>query len=102
LKLYKKGDKKPIKLKSDLDGRYSFKNISVGIYTLEAHYKGFITHNIVNLEVGNNEKLTFDIELQPGNITVTVGIYAAEPLIDTTSSGVTTKITRKQIESLPY
>lgn len=102
LKLYKKGDGKPVKLKSDLDGRYIFKNIFIGIYTLEVYYKGFITHKIVNLEVKENEELTVDIELQPGNITVTVGIYAEEPLIDTTSSGVTTKITRKQIENLPY
>ena len=102
LKLYKKGDKKPVKLKSDSDGHYIFKNISAGIYTLEAEYEGFTKHKIVNLEVKNNKKLTVDIELQPGNITVTVGIYAEEPLIDMTSSGVTTKITRKQIENLPY
>jgi len=102
LKLYKAGDKKLLKVKSDADGRYIFKNISVGVYTLEAEYKGFTTHKIVNLEVKNDEKLTIDVVLQPGNITVTVGIYAEKPLIDTTSTGITTKITRRQIENLPY
>jgi hypothetical protein len=102
LKLYKKGEKKPIKLKSDADGHYIFKNISVGIYTLEAEYKGFTTHKIVNLEVKDGEAVTIDIELQPSNITITVGIYAEEPLIDRNSSSITTKFTRKQIENLPY
>jgi len=102
LKLYKEGDKKPFKVKSDADGRYIFKNISVGVYILEAEYKGFTPRKIVNLKVKNDEKLTIDIELQPGNITVTVGIFAEEPLIDMNSSGITTKITRKQVENLPY
>jgi len=101
LKLYREGDKKVIKSKSDADGYYVFRNISGGVYTLEAEYKGFVKHKIINLKVKNSEKLTIDIELQPGNITVTVGIYAQEPLIDTTSSTITTKITRRQIENLP-
>lgn len=102
LKLYKEGDKKFIKVKSNADGHYIFKNISVGVYTLEAEHKGFIKHKLINLEVKNNEKVAVDIELQPGSISVTVGIYAEEPLIDTTSSSITTKITRKQIDNLPY
>lgn len=102
LKLYKEGDKKITKAKSNADGYYVFNNILAGIYILETEYEGFIKHKIVDLEVKNNEKLAVDIELQLGNMTVIVGIYVEEHLIDTTSSSVTTKITRKQIENLPH
>lgn len=102
LKLYKIGDKKSFKIKSDEDRNYSFKNISAGNYTLEIKYQGFMTHKLVNLEVRSSEKIEINVELQPSQESVVVGIFASESLIDTTSSSLTTKFTRKQIENLPY
>ncbi len=102
LKLYKKGDKKSFKVKSGDDGNYSFKNISAGNYTLEVKYQGFMTRKFVNLDVKSGEKIEINVELQPSQKSVMVGIFASESLIDTTSSSLTTKFTRKQIENLPY
>lgn len=102
LKLYKPGNKKPLKTKSDDDGNYFFKNVSAGNYTLEVKYQGFMKHSIVNLEIKSGEDIKINVELQPSQENVVVGIFASEPLIDTTSSSLTTKITRKQIENLPF
>jgi len=100
LKLYKKGEKKVFKVISNGEGNYIFKKIPSGKYILEANLSGFKTQKIVNLRINDGENLSMNIELQP--LSVVVGIFFEEPLIDTTSSGITTKFTRKQIENLPY
>ena len=102
IKLYKKGNKKSIKIKSDDNGSYFFKSLSPGFYKLEIKFGGFKTFKITEIEVRNNEENRLDITLEPKQINVTVGIYAEEPLFDTTSSSFTTKITRKMIEKLPH
>ena len=102
INLYKKGRKKPLKINSDAEGNYNFKPLSSGIYAVEVKLQGFKKYKVVNLEIKDNEKSQFDIILEPSGESIIVGIYAEEPLIDTTSSSITTKITRKQINSLPY
>ena len=102
LKLYKKdkkGNKDFLKADSDSDGNYIFKNIPSGKYILEASFSNFGMKKIINLQIKSDEKLTMNVELKPLN--TIVGIFLEEPLIDTTSSSLTTKFTRKQIENLP-
>ncbi len=82
------------------EGNYIFKNIPTGKYILEVNKPNFEIHKIVNLEINGSENLSINIELRP--ISVVVGIFLEEPLIDMNSSSITTKITRKQVENLPY
>ncbi len=89
-----------MKADSDSDGNYIFKNIPSGKYILEARSSGFRIQKIINLEIKSGEKLTIDVELKP--LGIVVGIFLEEPLVDTNSSSLTTKFTRKQIENLPY
>ncbi|MEP6850152.1 MAG: carboxypeptidase-like regulatory domain-containing protein [Acidobacteriota bacterium] len=49
LKLYSKGQKKPITMKSGDDGSYSFSNLAVGLYKLEIKYEGFTRHVLTNI-----------------------------------------------------
>lgn len=100
IKLLKKGEKKPTKTDSNSEGNYIFTSLKEGIYQLEIKCSGFKKLKIKNLKIGEKEKNMLDIVLK---ITggVTVGIYADEPMIDTTSSSVTTTITQKMIEKLP-
>ncbi len=102
LKLYKKGDIKPLKTKSNDEGNYFFKNLSTGNYTLEIKYQGFVRHKFVDLKIERNGEVKIDVELQPSQQNVVVGIFVSEPLIAMGSSGITTKITRKQIDNLPH
>ena len=102
IRLFKVGDKKPTKTKSNDEGVYRFASLGVGVYSLEARYNGFKTNKIVGIEVKDNEIISIRIILQPKAVSVTVGIYADEPLIDTTSSSVTTVITRRKIETIPH
>lgn len=97
-----KDKKKKLKIKSNDDGIYKSPSLSAGIYILEVKSNGFKTYKIIQLNIKNNEQIELDIMLKVKNENMTVGIYTEEPLIDTTSSNITTKITRKQIDSLPY
>ncbi len=101
VKLFKEGEKKARKTKSDSDGNYKFSSLSEGIYEVEIKYADFQKLKIKNLKVKKNEQNQFDIIFNPVGETITVGIYAEEPLIDVTSSSVTTTITRKMIDRLP-
>lgn len=101
--LYKEGKKKPLKIKSNADGKYFINHITAGIYAIDVKAQGFKKYKVENVVIKINKKTLLDITLIPDTEeNIVVGIYAEEPLIDTTSSSVTTKITRKMIESLPH
>ncbi len=103
IKIFKDGEKKSLKkTKSDDDGRYSFSSLSAGRYRLEAKFRNFKKKVFNNIKIIDGSSLTLNFQLELADITVVVGIIAEEPLIDTSSSSVTTKITRRQIDGLPY
>ena len=72
------------------------------MFELEIKVAGFKKFKVKNLEIKNKEKNNLDVFLEPDKVTVTVGIFADESLIDTSSSSVTTTITRKMIDNLPH
>ena len=102
IRLYKNGNKKPLITKSDEGGDYSFKVLLEGIYKLEIRTDGFKTQKIVGIEVKKDESILLNLFLVPSASTITVGIIAEEPLIDTSSSTIQTVFTRRQIENLPH
>jgi len=102
IKLYKEGNKKPVRTKSNEDGDYSFRPLSEGIYKLEIKTDGFHAQKIIGIEVKRNESILLNLVLVPGSINVTVGIFTDEPLVDTSSSTIKTVFTRRQIENLPH
>ena len=73
-----------------------------GIYKLEIRTDGFKTQKIVGIEVKKDESILLNLFLVPSASTITVGIIAEEPLIDTSSSTIQTVFTRRQIENLPH
>lgn len=101
IKLFKESEKKPIRVKSNDDGDYNFVGLTVGVYRLEVRSSGFKTYIVKEIKVNQSETISLKLILSPASETVTVGIYAEEPLIDVTSSSVTTVITRRRVESLP-
>ncbi len=102
VKLYKKGNKKPLKSKANKDGLYVFKALPEGFYELVVKKEGFKSQRIIEIEVKKNENISLNLLLEPRSITETVGIYTEEPLIDTTSSTIKTVITRRMMENLPH
>lgn len=102
IKIYRENNKEIFKTISDGDGNYKFESLPSGIYTFETKSNaGFENCKIINLKINTDEKIQIDVTLKI-NKAITVGIFLEEPLIDTTSSGVTTKISREMIDKLPH
>ena len=86
---------------TDENGDALFATLPAGIYTIEIEHLGFGNSRIDNFLVNESEVLQLEVVLNPTE-TIIVGIFLEETMIDVTSSGVTTKITREMIERLPH
>jgi Carboxypeptidase regulatory-like domain len=72
-------------------------------YKMEVSSQYFETAKIINLKINSREKVLLNVELEVGSETVVVGVLAMdEPIIDTTSSTITTTITRRKLETIPH
>ena len=86
---------------SDESGRYRLLNLPPGTYRLQAELSGFSTVVIdtVELRVGQNATVTFEMRLADLNETITVTGEA--PFVDVSSSQVAGNVNPRQMEALP-
>ena len=86
---------------SDENGRYRLQNLSPGTYRLQVELTGFSTVVIpeVELRVGQNATIPFELKLADLNETVTVTGEA--PFVDVSSSQVSGNVNPRQMEALP-
>lgn len=90
---------------SNREGFYRFQNISPSNnYHLEVSSPYFETTKIKNLEINSHEQIGLDIELKIDSETVLLGVVAESEanFIDTTSSTITTTITRRKLGTIPH
>jgi hypothetical protein len=92
IRLFKGHDKKALKATSDDAGNYVFSGIGSGTYRLEVKAKGSNRSIVENISVKEGYISTANVELHVAGSNVTVGIYTEEPMIDMTSTSVTTVI----------
>lgn len=85
---------------SENDGTYLINLLQPGTYRLDAELSGLGKSSVPKATVllGNTTKA--DIKLSP-QVSETVTVTAAAPIVDTTRSGTTTSVTNQQIENLP-
>lgn len=55
---------------TDLDGKYNFRNLEPGIYTLIFSFIGYETQEVANVEVFENKKTVIDVSLGSGETTL--------------------------------
>ena len=86
---------------SDDAGRYRLQNLSPGTYKVQAELAGFSTVVIpaVELRVGQNATIPFELKLADLNETVTV--TGESPFVDLSSSQVSGNVNPRQMEALP-
>ena len=86
---------------SNEEGVFSISNLlPFDKYDVEISGAGFETVKLKSLQISSNERVTFNVTLEPsGEI---MGIFIDDgPLIEMNSPSITTTITRRQIENLP-
>ena len=83
------------------DGTYIFTPIRIGAYTIEVELTGFQKVRRTSVEVSIQQQVLQDVVLQPGELTQTVEVTAAAPLLQTQDGSVGEVVQAKVINDLP-
>ena len=88
-------------LVADGAGEYNAPNLTPGTYTVKVTANGFQTFERQNITLGLGQDARVDAQLAPGQVTQTVEVTAAAPLLDTTSAVVSGTVGTETIADLP-
>src|SRR6266508_2187180 len=86
---------------TDDTGRYLVPSVLPGVYTITSELTGFKKALVSGVTLEVNQTLRADLTLQVGEVTETVEVEAAAPLLQTETSTVGTVISNKQVIELP-
>jgi len=86
---------------SNSSGNYTFANLPPGTYSVLAEAHGFKKESRSDLRVDVNSSVRADLTMQPGNVTETVEVTAAAPILQTDRADVGSKIDSTQLAQLP-
>src|SRR5688572_9316015 len=86
---------------TDENGNYTLTNLPIGPYRLQATLSGFRAYQQtgIGLQVGSNPVIPVAMAL--GELTETVSVEAAAPLVETRSTSIGQVIENERIEELP-
>jgi hypothetical protein len=82
-------------------GNYTFPNMQPGIYTIIVDAKGFKKTQQQNINVLSNASPRVDFTMQPGNVSETVVVTTAPPVLQTDRADISTKIESVSVMELP-
>ena len=91
----------PRKVDSDGAGYFYFQLVPPGEYTLTVSSKGFRTYKQTGIDISAAKLPTYEITLDVGSVTETVEVSAQTPIVDITTSKVSTTIDQDLIDTLP-
>ncbi len=86
---------------TDGNGNYQLGAVPAGTYKLTVSHSGFGTKAFKSLEITLNRTLRFDVILEVTSVKEVVEVYAAPPLLETSSSSEGVTITPQQIVDMP-
>jgi outer membrane receptor protein involved in Fe transport len=86
---------------TDDSGNFSVPELPLGNYNVAAKKQGFRTGTLTNVAVAVSESTSANITLQPGEVSETVEVTAAAPLIETTTDNLGGTIQGEQAAQLP-
>ncbi len=88
-------------MQTDPAGSYSFLNLVMGNYRLEAEKSGFKRFTRAPLNVQVQNVLGIDIKLEVGAVSQTVEVTAATPLLQPETSSLGTVVEDRKVQDLP-
>src|ERR1051325_3062061 len=86
---------------TESSGLFVLSNLPIGPYRLEAMLAGFRSFQQTGIVLQVNANPEINITLSLGEITETVAVQAAAPLVETRSPGIGQVIENERIEQLP-
>jgi Carboxypeptidase regulatory-like domain/TonB dependent receptor len=88
-------------LTADSAGEYAAPNLIPGTYSVHVAVMGFKTTDRENILLETGRDVRVDVQLAPGEITQTVEVTEAVPLVDTTSVTIGGTLSNQVINDLP-
>src|SRR5579864_7598764 len=82
-------------------GDYVFPALAPGTYTLSVEKAGFTTGVMSGISLNVDQKASLDVVLQVGQVTQSVNVEAAAPLVDSSSASMGTVVDEQPILDLP-
>ncbi len=88
---------------TDVNGKYSIKNIRPGEYTIEISYIGYSKTQLTGIKLKKDENKVLDVQLTPSALTLDqdVIVIGKKPLIDIENAKSTNTISQENIELQP-
>lgn len=86
---------------SDGNGRFTFSNLPVGPYRLEASMSGFKTYTQTGIVLQVGDRPDIDIRLQIGSVSENVEVTAGAAMVQTEQTSISQVINQKNIVELP-
>jgi hypothetical protein len=83
------------------DGGYKFTPVKIGSYKLTVTLQGFETIVRAHVAVNVGENVVADFALKPGNVTTTVEVTAATPVLETQDASVGQVVDSRNVNNLP-
>jgi hypothetical protein len=83
------------------DGNYKFTPVRIGNYKLTVTFQGFETITRPHVSVNVGENVVADFTLKPGNVTTTVEVTAAAPVLQSQDASVGQVIDSRSVNDLP-
>ena len=87
--------------KTDSLGAYQFSAVPAGTYRLTVSHDGFATRVLSGLEVTLNKTVTFNVQLEVGQVQQRVDVNAEIPQLETSSSSQGATILPQDIANMP-
>lgn len=82
-------------------GTYTFTPIKIGTYTVAVEMQGFRKATHTDITVNVQQQVTVDITLIPGQVTQTVEVTAAPPILQSQNASVGQVVGTREINDLP-
>ena len=86
---------------SNDSGNYTFPDMLPGNYTLTVEANGFKKATQEKIDLVSNSATRVDLTLQPGNVSETVLVTTAPPLLQTDRADISTKIETQDVVDMP-
>src|SRR2546422_7201552 len=83
------------------DGSYIFTPIKIGPYTVEVEYTGFKKARRLGIQVNIQAQVVVDFSLEAGELTQTLEVSEAAPLLQTQNGSVGESVGSRTINNLP-
>src|SRR5579863_9523293 len=83
------------------DGVYKFTPVRIGNYKLTVTFQGFETIVRTHVPVNVGENVVADFTLKPGNVTTTVEVTAAAPVLQSQDASVGQVVDERSVNDLP-